>query len=78
VYDRQGRPTDGVREYRAALATRNDLKIRVALAGLLVRQDRVAEARVELQRVIDSDPNNAEAQDLLDQLNNRSTSAGAP
>lgn len=78
VYDRQGRPNDGVREYRAALATRNDLPTRVALAALLIRQDRRAEARAELRLVFDRDPGNARAQELLEQLNNSSPSSGSP
>jgi tetratricopeptide (TPR) repeat protein len=78
VYDRQGRPNDGVREYRAALASRDDLPTRVALAGLLVRQDRLAEARAELQGVLGRDPGNAQAQQLLEQLKSRSTPAGSP
>jgi Tfp pilus assembly protein PilF/TolB-like protein len=78
VYDKQGRPNDGVREYRAALATRDDLPTRVALAGVLVRQDRLAEARAELRLVLDRDPDNAKAQDLLEQLSNRSATGGSP
>jgi Tfp pilus assembly protein PilF/TolB-like protein len=78
VYDRQGRPNDGVREYRAALASHDDVETRVALAGLLLRQDRLAEARAELQRVLDRDPNNVTAQDLFDQLRSRSGSGGSP
>ena len=77
VYDRQGRPNDGVREYRAALVSRDVLPTRVALAELLVRLDRVAEARAELQTVLGRDPRNAKAQSLLEQLSNRS-SAGVP
>jgi Tfp pilus assembly protein PilF/TolB-like protein len=78
VYDRQGRPNDGVREYRAALASRDDLPTRVALAQLLVRQDRLAEARAELQLVLSRDPGNLQAQQLLEQLGSRSTSGGSP
>jgi len=78
VYDRQGRPNDGVREYRAALAGREDLPTRVALAQLLVRQDRLAEARAELQLVLRRDPENLQAQQLLEQLSSRSTSGGSP
>ena len=78
VYERQGRPSDGVREYRAALASRDDLGTRVALAGLLVRQDRLAEARTELQLVLGRDPGNANAEQLLEQLGNRSASGGSP
>jgi Tfp pilus assembly protein PilF len=80
VYDRQGRPSDGVREYRAALAGRDHLPTRVALAGLLMRQDRLSEARAELRLVLDRDPGNAEALELLDQLSNGSGSAsgGSP
>jgi Flp pilus assembly protein TadD len=78
VYDRQGRPNDGVREYRAALASRDDPAIRVALAGLLIRLDRLTEARTELQNVLSRDPDNAKAQQFLDQLSNNSASSGAP
>jgi len=78
VYDRQGRPNDGVREYRAALASRDDLATRVALAQLLVRQDRLAEARAELQVVLGRDPGNSQAEQLLEQLSSRSTSGGSP
>jgi Flp pilus assembly protein TadD len=78
VYDLQGRPNDGVREYRAALVSRDDLMTHVALAGLLLRQDRIAEARVEVQLVLNRDPNNARARTLLDQINNRSTAVGPP
>jgi Flp pilus assembly protein TadD len=78
VYDRQGRPNDGVREYRAALASRDDVATHVALAGLLIRQDRLSEARAELQVVLGRDPGNAKAQQLLEQLSNRSTSGGSP
>ena len=78
VYDLQGRPNDGVREYRAALTSRDDLSTHVALAGLLARQDRIAEARVEVQLVLNRDPNNARARALLDQINNRSTPVGPP
>ena len=78
VYDKQGRPNDGVREYRAALASRDDLTTRVALAELLLRQDRVSEARAETQIVLGRDPDNARAQELLEQLNNRSASGGSP
>jgi Flp pilus assembly protein TadD len=78
VYDRQGRPNDGVREYRAALASRDDLATRVALAELLLRQDRVSEARAETQLVLGRDPYNVRAQQLLEQLNNRSSSGGSP
>jgi len=78
VYDRQGRPSDGVREYRAALASRDDLPTRVALAQLLVRQDRLAEARAELQLVLGRDPGNVQAQQLLEQLSSGSTSGGSP
>jgi Tfp pilus assembly protein PilF len=70
VYDRQGRPNDGVREYRAALASRDDLPTRIALAQVLLRQDRRAEARAELQLVLSRDPGNTQAQDLLDELSN--------
>ena len=78
VYDRQGRPSDSVREYRAALASRDDLATRVALAQLLVRQDRLAEARAELQLALGREPGNPEAQQLLEDLGNRSTSGGSP
>jgi Tfp pilus assembly protein PilF/TolB-like protein len=78
VYERQGRPNDGVREYRAALATRDDLPTHVALAGLLIRQDRNAEAGVELRRVLDRDPDNSQAQELLDQLTARFSPNGSP
>jgi Tfp pilus assembly protein PilF len=78
VYERQGRPNDGVREYRAALVSRDDLPTRVALAGLLMRQDRTAEARAELQLVLGRDPGNAKAQALLEQLSNRSSPGGSP
>jgi Tfp pilus assembly protein PilF/TolB-like protein len=78
VYDRQGRPSDGVREYRAALASRDDPATRVALAGLLVRQDRRTEARAELQRVLERDASNEEAQALLDQLSNGTAAGGSP
>ena len=78
VYDKQGRPNDGVREYRAALASRDDVSTHVALAGLLLRQDRLSEARSELQVVLSRDPGNGKAQQLLEQLSNRSTSAGSP
>ena len=78
VYDRQGRPNDSVREYRAALASRDDLATRVTLAQLLVRQDRLAEARAELQLVLGREPGNPEAQQLLEDLGNRSTSGGSP
>lgn len=78
VYDLQGRPNDGVREYRAALTSRDDLSTHVALAGLLARQDRIAEARVEVQLVLNRDPKNTRARTLLDQINNRSTPVGPP
>jgi Tfp pilus assembly protein PilF len=78
VYERQGRPNDGVREYRAALASRDDLPTRVALAGLLIRQDRLAEARTELQLVLRRDSGNAKAKALLEQLSNRSSPGGSP
>jgi cytochrome c-type biogenesis protein CcmH/NrfG len=78
VYERQGRPNDGVREYRAALVSRDDLPTRVALAGLLVRQDRAAEARAELQVVLSRDAGNAKARALLEQLSNRSAPGGTP
>jgi tetratricopeptide (TPR) repeat protein len=78
VYDKQGRPNDGVREYRAALASRDDVATHVALAGLLTRQDRLAEARTELQLVLARDPGNEKAQQLLEQLSNRSGSGGSP
>ena len=78
VYDRQGRPNDGVREYRAALASRDDPATRVALAQLLIRQDRLAEARAELQLVLGREPGNPEAQQLLEELGDRSTSGGSP
>jgi len=50
----------------------------VALAQLLVRQDRLAEARAELQLVLRRDPENLQAQQLLEQLSSRSTSGGSP
>jgi Tfp pilus assembly protein PilF/TolB-like protein len=75
VYDKQGRPSDGVREYRAALASRDDLPTRVALAALLLRQDRISEARAELELVLGRDPGNSQAQQLLEQLNDRSGSS---
>jgi Tfp pilus assembly protein PilF len=78
VYDRQGRPNDSVREYRAALASRDDLATRIALAQLLLRLDRRAEARAELERVMSRDPGNAEAQQLMEQLDNRASSGGSP
>jgi Tfp pilus assembly protein PilF len=78
VYTRQGRPNDGVREYRAALASRDDLPTRIALAELLIRQDRRAEARAELRLVLDRDPGNEQALDLLEQLSNGSASGGSP
>jgi Tfp pilus assembly protein PilF len=78
VYDRQGRPNDSVREYRAALASRDALETRVALAELLLRLDRRAEARAELDRVMSRDPGNAEAQQLMEQLDNRASSGGSP
>jgi tetratricopeptide (TPR) repeat protein/TolB-like protein len=78
VYDKQGRPNDGVREYRAALASRDDLPTRVALAGVLIRQDRLAEARAELRLVLERDPDNATAQEWLEQLSSRSAVGGSP
>jgi len=78
VYDRQGRPNDGVREYRAALASREDLDTRIALAGLLLRLDRRGEARAELERVLRRDPGNLEAQQIMEQLDNRSSPGGSP
>ena len=78
VYDQQGRPNDGVREYRAALASRDDLTTRVALAELLVRQDRSGGSARRTQIVLGRDPDNAKAQELLEQLSNRSTSGGSP
>jgi Tfp pilus assembly protein PilF len=78
VYDRQGRPNDGVREYRAALASRDDLATRVALAGVLIRQDRLSEARAELRLVLDRDPDNPDAQQMMEDLSSGSGSGGSP
>ena len=78
VYDRQGRPNDGVREYRAALASRDDLDTRIALAGLLLRLDRRGEARAELEQVLRRDPGNLEARQIMEQLDNRSSPGGSP
>lgn len=78
VYDRQGRPNDGVREYRAALASRDDVATRIALAGLLLRLDRRGEARAELERVLRGDPGNLAAQQIMEELDNRSSSGGSP
>ena len=74
VYRRQRRPDDAVREARAALAGRDDVATRVALARLLLEDNRPAEARVEAGRVLDLDPNNAAAKALLSSLQGRSAS----
>jgi Tfp pilus assembly protein PilF len=76
VYTRQGRPNDGVREYRAALASRDDSATHVALAQVLFDQNRLAEARAELQKALSLKPNNSEAQQLLDRLESKAGSGG--
>ncbi len=78
VYDREGRPSDAVREYRAALASRQDTATRMALAEVLLRLDRVSEARNEIEAVLKREPSNAKARELMERANNRSAPGAAP
>jgi Flp pilus assembly protein TadD/TolB-like protein len=68
TYWRQNRPDQGVREFRASLAGRDDAATRVLLARLLIEQKRSAEARTELQRALTLEPNNTDARQLLADL----------
>jgi tetratricopeptide (TPR) repeat protein len=74
VYRRQRRPDDAVREARAALGSRDDVATRVSLARLLLEDNRPAEARAELGRILALDPQNVAARELLDQLQSRTAS----
>jgi Tfp pilus assembly protein PilF len=77
IYRRQHRPDDAVREARAALASRDDIATRVSLARLLLEDNRPAEARAELGRVLAVDPQNVAAHELLNQSQSR-TASGEP
>jgi Tfp pilus assembly protein PilF len=71
VYRLQGRPDDAVRELRAALEIQDDAATRTALARLYVEQHRPAEAREQLRLALKLDPGNAEARQLLAELQSR-------
>jgi tetratricopeptide (TPR) repeat protein len=68
VYHRRGRAEDALREYRAALWSRDDAALRVSLARLLIEQKRAGEARTELRAALKLDPANREARELLDSI----------
>jgi Tfp pilus assembly protein PilF/TolB-like protein len=75
-YRRQGKTDEAVRELRAALWGREDAGVRVALARVLLEQNRPGEARVELRAALKADPSNREARDLLGALD-RAGDSGA-
>lgn len=66
VYRRQGRTEDAIRELRAAVWAREGVAPRIALARLFLEQKQFEEARAELRAALRIEPNNAEAQRLLD------------
>ncbi len=77
VYRLERRLDDAVRELRAALADRDDPAVRTALARIYLGQDLLSEAREELRLALKLNPGDAEARQMLEQVEKRAA-AGEP
>jgi tetratricopeptide (TPR) repeat protein len=61
----QGRTAAALGELRMSLWCREDVAVRLELAQLLAEAGRLAEARVEAERVLEADPGNAAALEIV-------------
>jgi tetratricopeptide (TPR) repeat protein len=66
VHRRRGDTDKAVAEMRMSLWCRDDVALRLELAGLLSSAGRPAEAKAEARRVLAADPSNGEARRLAD------------
>ena len=65
AYVALGKFTEGIDQYRLALATRDDTTVRLNLALALYKSGRVADAQPEFERVVQQDPRNRQGTLLL-------------
>jgi Tfp pilus assembly protein PilF len=65
AYVALGKFTEGIDQYRRALATRDDATVRLNLALALYKSGRVADAQPEFERVMQQDPGNRQGTLLL-------------
>ena len=75
---RQGRLDEAVLQLQAALQSRDNAVVRVALARVYLEQKKPALARTEVQRALKLAPNYTEAKELLDRLQSPNPNGGTP
>lgn len=75
---RQGKLDEAVLQLQAALQSRDNAVVRVALARVYLEQKKPALARTEVQRALKLAPNYTEAKELLDRLQSPNPKGGTP
>ena len=75
---RQGKLDEAVLQLQAALQSRDNAVVRVALARVYLEQKKPALARTEVQRALKLAPNYTEAKELLDRLQSPNPNGGTP
>jgi tetratricopeptide (TPR) repeat protein len=75
---RQGKLDEAVLQLQAALQSRDNAVVRVALARVYLEQKKPALARSEVQRALKLAPNYTEAKELLDRLQSPNPKGGTP
>jgi Tfp pilus assembly protein PilF len=78
VFRREGRPADALRELGDAISNLNDAPTHVEMAQLLIEMNRSNDARDQLHQALTIDPTNAQAHQLLDQLDASGEAGGTP
>jgi tetratricopeptide (TPR) repeat protein len=78
VFRREGRPADALRELGDAISNLNDAPTHVEMAQLLIEMNRSNDARDQLHQALTIDPANAQAHQLLDQLDASGEAGGTP
>ncbi len=75
---RQGKLDEAVLQLQAALQSRDNAVVRVALARIYLEQKKTALARTEVQRALKLAPNYTEAKELLDRLSSPNAADAHP
>lgn len=68
IHLRGGRPQDAVDAFKIAIWSEDSVQARIALAEAYIKLGRADEARPELERALELDPDSAEALKLLEQI----------
>lgn len=68
IYQRAGRVPEAIDAFRISIWSRETAAARLALAEALVDNDQREEARIEIGRVLELEPDNAAAKALLDRI----------